>query len=422
MKRFKFFLVAMIATAMMFSSCKKDEKGDEPTPTPNEKPADVETIKNTEKIVVTAPEVIYPKQYQYVGLATNIDFKWEKPTVKKVSHIYDENTKSYNDTETDFDYTLKYELCFSKDGDTWTKSNKLSEPEFSKTVNLEEDKTYYYKINTYISYGSTTDSLISNYVYEYEDDVKIPFYSTYEQKHHFGVVRSAKNGVSGLIRIEWATGCICKFILYSVDMDEKGNYTYKYFYEYGADKDGYLVFNEEENNYTTYFYEKMAIKYELTGKYNESGFLHIMPIDGSKYVYDGDFNVYDKKTFISGKHCAVLPKGAKTVYLEDMFEYAPSGKLKRYNPCTYTGKMVTFDDWKEFSKGLSEAQFMINYQRLLGQTEENTTFPFLKNGDFVCYDKDFNGVDYESKNFNNSCGLIEVTDIYGVSDDDKNNW
>ena len=101
MKRFKFFLVAMVATAMMFSACKKDEKGDEPTPTPNEKPADVETIKNTEKIVVTAPEVIYPKQYQYVGLATTIDFKWEKPSVKKVSHIYDENTKSYNDTETE---------------------------------------------------------------------------------------------------------------------------------------------------------------------------------------------------------------------------------------------------------------------------------------------------------------------------------
>ncbi len=53
---------------------------------------------------------------------------------------------------------------------------------------------------------------------------------------------------------------------------------------------------------------------------------------------------------------------------------------------------------------------MINYQRLLGQTEENTTFPFLKNGEFVCYDKDFNDVDYESRSFNKNCALIEIMD------------
>ena len=253
MRKLKLFLVAMVATAMVISSCKKEDENNEPeTPT-----TPTETNKNKEKIVVSAPEVVFPKQYQYVGVVDKIDFKWEKPTVKKILYAYNEDTKSYDETETDFDYTLKYELCYSTDGDTWTKSNKLSEPEFSKTVNLEEEKTYYYKINTYLSYGNTKDSLIQKYEYKFDDDVTIPFYSTYEQKHHFGVVKSAKNGKSGLIRIEWATGCNCKFILYSVDMDEKGNYTYKYFYEYGADKDGYLVFNEEENNYTTYFYEKM---------------------------------------------------------------------------------------------------------------------------------------------------------------------
>jgi hypothetical protein len=82
--------------------------------------------------------------------------------------------------------------------------------------------------------------------------------------------------------------------------------------------------------------------------------------------------------------------------------------------------MVTYDDWKEFSKGTSDMQFMINYQRLLGPTEENTVFPFLKNGEFVCYDKKIDGVDYESRVFNNNCVLIEVMDDYNV--DDWENW
>jgi len=184
MKNLKLFLVAFAATTLVISSCKKEDENNEPeTPT-----TPTETNKNTEKIVVTAPEVIYPKQYQYVGLATTIDFKWEKPAVKKVSHIYDENTKSYNDTETELtDCSFKYELCYSTDGTTFETSDKLTETEFSKNVTLENGQTYYYKINTYISYGNTKDSLIQKYEYKFDDDVTIPFYSTYEQKHHFGV-------------------------------------------------------------------------------------------------------------------------------------------------------------------------------------------------------------------------------------------
>ena len=53
---------------------------------------------------------------------------------------------------------------------------------------------------------------------------------------------------------------------------------------------------------------------------------------------------------------------------------------------------------------------MLNFQRLLGATEENTIYPFLKNGEFVCYDKEYNGVDYESRNFDKNCGLIEIMD------------
>ena len=55
---FKFFLVAMMATAMMFSACKKDDDKNELEVTPSE------TNQNKEKIIVSAPEVIYPKQYQ----------------------------------------------------------------------------------------------------------------------------------------------------------------------------------------------------------------------------------------------------------------------------------------------------------------------------------------------------------------------
>ena len=208
MKRFKFFLVAMVATAMMFSACKKDEKGDEPDPTPTPS----ETNKTKEKIIVSAPEVIYPKQYQYVGAVDKVDFKWKEPTVKKVLYTYNENTKSYDEAETDFTYTLKYQLCFSKDGNTWDKSDNLSETEFTKNIKLEEEKTFYYKINTYISYGNTQDSLISSYVHEYEDDVIIPFYSTYEQKHHFGMIKSAITAHNsdydcGIVVFEWAKGC-----------------------------------------------------------------------------------------------------------------------------------------------------------------------------------------------------------------------
>ena len=175
MKKIKFFLVALAATTLVFSSCSKDEKNEEK---PDEKPQ----YNNTEKIVVSAPEVVYPKQYQYVGLATKIDFKWEKPVVKKVSHIYDENTKSYIDTETELtDCSFKYELCYFKDDNSWETSEKISEPEFSKNVTLEEGKKYYYKINTYISYGNTKDSLIERYECKFSDDVEIPFYSTYNK-------------------------------------------------------------------------------------------------------------------------------------------------------------------------------------------------------------------------------------------------
>jgi hypothetical protein len=44
-----------------------------------------------------------------------------------------------------------------------------------------------------------------------------------------------------------------------------------------------------------------------------------MPIDGSKYVSDRDFNVYEKKSFIDGKKCAVLPKDAKNLYGDALF-------------------------------------------------------------------------------------------------------
>jgi len=403
MKRFKFLMVAIAATAMMFSACKKDEKGDEPTPTPNEKPADVETHKNTEKIVVTAPEVIYPKQYQYVGLATTIDFKWEKPSVKKVSHIYDENTKSYNDTETELtDCSFKYELCYSTDGTTFETSDKLTEPEFSKNVTLENGQTYYYKINTYISYGNTKDSLIQKYDYKFSDDVTIPFYSTYEQKHHFGVIKIDESH----FYLEWDKDCKCYFTFWFVKFN---NGKFEYVPCQGNHEKEFEI--GSKNTYSICTEGKCAIKYELSGRYNEKGTLHLYTVDGTKYFYDGDFNVYDKKDFMNtDKQYVVFTKDAKNIYLEPMFEYAPSGRIKRYNPNTYQGRIVTYEDWKEFSKGTAGAQFMINYQRLLGQTEENTTFPFLKNGEFVCYDKDFNGVDYESRSFDKNCALIEIMD------------
>ena len=145
------------------------------------------------------------------------------------------------------------------------------------------------------------------------------------------------------------------------------------------------------------------------------------PVDGKKQTYDGDFNVYDKNKFMNtDKQYAVYPKDAKTQYLEPMFEYEASGRLKRYNPCTYAGEIVAYENWKEFSEGLSDAQFMINYQRLLGATEENTTYPFLKNGEFLCYDQDFDGVDYESRNFDKNCGLIELTEDF--SDENYEDW
>ena len=416
MNKFKFFLVAIAATAMMFSSCKKDDE-DENKNNSNENPTTEETIKNTETIVVTAPEVVYPKQYQYVGVVDKIDFKWEKPTVKKVSHVYDETTKSYNDTETELtDCSFKYELCYSTDGTTWETSDKVSELELSKNVTLEEEKTYYYKINTYLSYGNTKDSLIQKYEYEFDDDVTIPFYSTYEQKHHFGIEKILlwkPNPEIGVALLSWAKGCDCKITWLEVLVDDNGKYTYNPFDS--------KTFNDG-SNYTAQHIvcEKMAFEYVLTGKYNETGIVHLMPIDGSKYVYDRDFNVYEKKSFITEKKCAVLPKDAKNLYGEALFEYAPSGRIKRYNTCSYTGEIVTYDDWKEFSKGTSDMQFMINYQRLLGATEENATYPFLKNGEFVCYDKDYSGVDYESKNFNNSCNLIEVTEDY--SNDNYEDW
>lgn len=34
----------------------------------------------------------------------------------------------------------------------------------------------------------------------------------------------------------------------------------------------------------------------------------------------------------------------------------------------------------------------------------------------MCYDKDFDGVDYESRNFDKNCGLIEIMDKYSVDD------
>ena len=418
MNKFKFFLVALTATAMMFSSCKKDEKGDEPNPTPTENPSDVETPKNTETIVVTAPEVVYPKQYQYVGVVDKIDFKWEEPTVKKVSHVYDETTKSYNDTETELtDCSFKYELCYSTDGTTWETSDKVSEPKFTKNVTLEKEKTYYYKINTYISYGNTKDSLIEKYEYKFDDDVTIPFYSTYEQKHHFGVIRSTliNDNIQICLVFSWAEGCVCKFSYYSVVKDSYGKYNY---HEFGREKT-----ISDENTYYGYLQADidLAVKYELSGKYNEKGILHLKPVDGKKQTYDGDFNVYDKNKFMNtDKQYAVYPKDAKTQYLEPMFEYAASGRLKRYNPCTYAGEIVAYENWKEFSEGLSDAQFMINYQRLLGATEENTTYPFLKNGEFLCYDQDFDGVDYESRNFDKNCGLIELTEDF--SDENYEDW
>ena len=414
MRKLKLFLVAMVATAMVISSCKKEDENNEPeTPT-----TPTETNKNTEKIVVTAPEVIYPKQYQYVGLATTIDFKWEKPSVKKVSHIYDANTKSYNDTETELtDCSFKYELCYSTDGTTWETSDKLTEREFSKNVTLEKGQTYYYKINTYISYGSTKDSLILKYDYKFSDDVTIPFYSTYEQKHHFGVIRSTliNDDQQICLVFSWAEDCICKLSFHEVQKDNQGKYIYTQF--------GFDHTISDENTYFTYLQSDIdiAVKYELTGKYNEKGILHLKPIDGQKQTYDGDFNVYDKNKFANtDKQYAIYPKNVKTQYLEPMFEYASSGRLIRYNPCTYLGEIVTYENWKEFSKGLSDMQFMINYQRLLGQTEEKTTYPFLKNGEFVCYGKDYDGVDYESRIFDRNCSLIELTEDY--SDENWEDW
>ncbi|MBR4268105.1 MAG: hypothetical protein IKQ46_18885, partial [Bacteroidales bacterium] len=380
---------------------KEDENNEPETPT-----TPTETNKNTEKIVVTAPEVIYPKQYQYVGLATTIDFKWEKPSVKKVSHIYDETTKSYNDTETELtDCSFKYELCYSIDGQNYETSEKLSEPKFTKNVTLEKGQTYYYKINTYISYGNTKDSLIEKYEYKFDDDFTIPFYSTYEQKHHIGVVKSGND----MVTISWDKDCSCRFILYEVIIGSDGKYTYKttndnkeYVYEVGKKNSETLVI----------FNYKSAIKYELSGKYKEKGTLHLYAaVDGNKFVYDGNFIVYQKNDFMNtDKQCAILPGYVKTPYLEPVFEFAPSGRLKRYNPCSYLGEMVTYENWKEFSNDLSNSEFLINFNRLVLNEVKEASYPFLKNGEYMCFDKDFadKGVEYESKNFTEYCYLIEL--------------
>ena len=311
MNKFKFFLVALTATAMMFSSCKKDDE-DENKNNLDENPTTEETIKNTETIVVTAPEVVYPKQYQYVGVVDKIDFKWEKPTVKKVSHVYDETTKSYNDTKTELtDCSFKYELCYSTDGTTWETSDKVSELELSRNVTLEEEKTYYYKINTYLSYGNTKDSLIEKYEYKFDDDVTIPFYSTYEQKHHFGVEKLAKDeDNSGIAVFSWAEGCDCEFTFYEVLIDNSGNYKYEQHLNTG------FYSREGKNTMARYLYwDKTAVTYKLTGKYNESGTLHLMPIDGSKYVSDREFNVYEKKSFIDGKKmCSFTKRCEKSIW------------------------------------------------------------------------------------------------------------
>jgi len=410
-KSIKFLFAAFAATAMLFSSCSKDEKNDEK---PDEKPQ----YNNTEKIVVSAPEVVYPKQYQYVGLATTIDFKWEKPSVKKVSHIYDENTKSYIDTETELtDCSFKYELCYFKDDSSWETSEKISETEFSKNVTLEEGKKYYYKINTYISYGNTKDSLIERYECKFSDDVEIPFYSTYQQKHHIGVIKS----VDKVISLAWDKGCDCKLTYCEVQISDKGKYTYKeYLTETWSPTDEHsiemgLIRISGENVIVSSFIgeDKIAVKYELSGKYNETGTLHLYAVDGTKYISDGDFNVYDKINLMNtDQQCAVFPKGAKNIYLEPMFEYSESGRLKRYNPNTYQGRIVTYEDWSKCAEKISEPEFNMYIEIYLGVTyKDNQTYPFIKNGEYMCFDNQMiSWKNYESKNFNGNCCLIELMD------------
>ncbi|MBR4267896.1 MAG: hypothetical protein IKQ46_17805 [Bacteroidales bacterium] len=412
MKNLKLFLVALAATTLVISSCKKEDENNEPTTNPYSQ--------NKEKIIVSAPEVVFPKQYQYVGVVDKINFKWEKPSVKKILYAYDDAAKSYKETEQNFDYTLKYELCYSTDGKNFETSDKLTEPEFSKNVTLEKGQTYYYKINTYISYGNTKDSLIQKYDCKYKDDVEIPFYSTYEYKHHIGYFNEYFYAI-----IFWDEECSCDLIFYTVEKDENGEYKYtgeprREVYPVGSkgsattkNVNGYRLLDVMVGSKHVPG-NRYVVKYELRGKYAESGVLHLQYVeDETKYIADGNFNIYPITDFMNNdRQCVIFPKNCKTQYNEDMFEYSESGRLKRYNPVTFQGRIVTYEDWSACAKELSEPQFNMYINQYLGMTfDKGETYPFMKNGEYVCFDNQMiSWTNYESKNFNKNCCLVELLD------------
>jgi hypothetical protein len=351
-------LVAIAATAMMFSACKKDEENNvEPDPTYG----------------ITVGEIGTPKNNELIG-SDSFTATW---TASKSS-------KS--------DATFQYEAFLSDDGGaSW---NSLGKYKLNNCQlnNLEGDKLYQLKVRTYC-----TDADGKETTAETEPVSFVAYY---------------KNGTIGAsvltensITMEWRN--LLPYDEVELTISECRRPSYMYFYS-----------NEQApvtiTNGNTYTFKDLkpeqgySIKFKIVGKdnsFNYGGTYYAMTVDGEKYLTDGEFNKYDlfemdgKKWAIDSYQATVncwgeenygiktLAYGYKTALDSDIISFIKSCGFSDSDIKNHTVDINSFDIYKGFiSSQLLEytKNGLSSNSRIFYNEDEDVEYRYnFINGDFT---------------------------------------
>jgi hypothetical protein len=247
MKAIKFFLVALMTTAMMFSACNKDDdKNEEPS--------------SSNEIIVG--EIGMPKNNE---LIENDSFT--------ATWAASKSNKS--------DATFQYEVFLSDDGGaSWNSLGKY------KTNNcqlneLEGDKLYQLKVKTYCTDASGNETTA--------ESEPVSFVAYYK-KGTIGASAFTENSIT----MEWGNLLPydeVELTISECSLYDGANYSYK--------NEQSPIIVKEGNTYTFTNLKSeqgYAIQYKCIGKDNAfvlKGTYYVLTVDCDKYLTDGQFNKYE---------------------------------------------------------------------------------------------------------------------------------
>jgi hypothetical protein len=307
-KTIKFFLVAIAATAMMFSACKKEDETNE------------EKNKSSE---LSAPELILPHNGSETG-TSNFSFNWSP--VKNG----------------DNNATVDYVLSISQDnGKTWNDYFKGKLCQYTFEGELPKGIVYLAKVTATYTDSKGTKTLESKpfkFVSKYVNDIfgatiLTPNAITFEWTDmlDYEYVELTKCKVSQTI-----TGVFEYVDLQTIKVENKNSYTL-----------GELTENE-----------RVGIKYKFyyDGKCVASGAYHTLAVDGTKYISDGEFKKIEIKYIPETNQTWIILNNFSDGNAVTCFANYLIDASDRIGNIAYKYHPATDSDWKVLEKyiGISE--------------------------------------------------------------------